>query len=229
MPNPEALFFLLSDLHFGPDLDTELVLSTDDLRCPFPIPDTFHNYLINYLIDHCCLAHDIAILKQLPRYLTRLLAELRDEGFKKDDFDLYLILGDLATWPSTFSFEFLRQYLTADRCLARARKPYDEPTIDCPGLHISTRQLVMIPGNHDKLFRVDLSLYHQHFLLPLALPMQPRAGQCFLTSRNINGVEFLFWLVEPSVYATADCILDTTCRHHVASGEIIQELREEIK
>lgn len=217
---PEAAFILLSDLHFGDDLLLEA-------NGPLPnVPWWLRAWDrdVKQYFDERCTAHDIAILKSLPRYLKRLLVDIRNGGFPRDDFDLYLVLGDQVTRPTGSAYKFLREYLT--------QKHYEtgdsELTHKCAGLQIPSDRLLLIPGNHDKLLMTDLGFYQNEMLKPLRLSTEPSAQSCHIRLQVVGQRKFLFFLVDASVYAGKENTLDTTCRNHLAAGEITSELRKSI-
>lgn len=220
--NPEAALLLISDLHFGADLLSEAEGSLIDApRFLGLSPDRIQEF-----INKRCAAHDLGILKSLPRYLRRVLEDIPyPDGTPRNAFDLCLVLGDLATRPSSATYSFLRQYMTqavyetGDRDLSHR----------CAGLNLSSGQLVAIPGNHDKLLKTSLRLYQEAFLKQLGTTLEPRPQSCFVISRQVRGIQFVFFLVEASKYAKEDDRVDASCREHLAGGEITDDLRSEIR
>src|SRR4030095_4385131 len=101
-----------------------------------------------------CVAHDLAVVSALPRYLTKLYIQARSSGFTGENFDLFLLLGDVVTWPSERAFEFAGAYLS------RGMYGSLEGVAHCHGLKIPSANIVTVPGNHDKLMQRDLRLYH---------------------------------------------------------------------
>ncbi len=217
---PEAVFVLLSDLHFGDDL----LLEADGPLPSVPWWLRVSDYDVKRYLDRRCKAHDIGIVKNLPRYLKRLLMDLREAGFKGEDFDFYLLLGDHATRPTGSAYRFLREYLT--------QKRYETGDADlkhsCAGLSIPPDQLLLIPGNHDKLMLTNLNFYHEEMLRPLGIREEPNAQGCSLRLCSVGQRKFLFLLVDASIYARQDNCFDRSCRDHLASGEITPALREAI-
>jgi len=229
----QAAFLVLSDLHFGaglregaevPPLDTRNSLLERALR----LLNLDVRRTIERFIEEKCVAHDIQAVKELPRYLKQLLQKMRSEGYESKEFDAYVLLGDLATWPSPGSYAFLRSYLTERRISAGDR----EYQVKWAGLGIHADQLrqrlVVIPGNHDKLLLTGLDLYHRHFLEPLGLPPQPEAAGCYLLSRAVESREFLFILIDGSRYAAREMQVDASVRRHLACGEVTGVLHNEI-
>ena len=101
---PNAILVLLSDLHFGDDLLDE---GAGKLRgVPWRI--RLLSPAIRRYFHSRLTRHDMGILKMLPLYLKRLLEDLRAAGFERDNFDLYVLLGDLATEPTGSSFQFVQ-------------------------------------------------------------------------------------------------------------------------
>lgn len=220
---PEAVFVVLSDLHFGDDLMREA-------EGPLPsVPWWLRalDYDVKCFFEKRCSAHDIGILKTLPRYLKSLFSDLRRSGYSGHDgkdFDLYLLLGDHSTRPTGSSYRFLREYLTAKRYVTGS----SDLRHSCAGLRIDPSILVMIPGNHDKLLLTNLDFYHNEALKPIGLPAQPKMGDCWLTLRSIGARKFLFVLVDASKYAATNDRLDLSCHEHLAGGEISSRLKASI-
>ena len=182
---------------------------------------------VKRFFEERCSAHDIGILKTLPRYLRNLFSDLRRSGYsghEGKDFDFYLLLGDHCTRPTGSSYRFLREYLTAKRYVTGS----SDLSHTCAGLRIDPSRLVMIPGNHDKLLLTNLDLYHNEALKPIGLPAQPKEGDCYLLLRSIGARKFLFVLVDASKYAAKNDQLDLSCREHLAGGEISSRLRASI-
>ena len=217
---PEAIFVLLSDLHFGVDLLSEAELPPFD----FPLLWRLLGSDIRTYTEQRCGAHDMAVVIALPRYLKRLLVDFQEAGFYRDSFDLYLILGDLATWPAAPAYKFLRGYLRD----TEYKTDENGLNISCAGLGIPEDGLIVIPGNHDKLLHADLEIYSRHFLKPLGLPNQPLPQRCFLISKKVGDLQFVFVLVEASRYCEEELRLDSSCRTHLAAGSISSELRSAI-
>jgi 3',5'-cyclic AMP phosphodiesterase CpdA len=218
-----SLFVILSDLHFG-----------SDLGHPFRVPPIDYSRRIRWYLggadirsffESHCEAHDDSILTALPRYLKRLLDDSRDEGFSRESFDLFIILGDVVTFPDENAFNFSRAYLSQSRYATRK----GDLELSCPALGLTPSKLIVVPGNHDKLLRRDLSMYYKHFARPLLNCGQPASKSSYFTSRNISGRTFLFVLVEASEYATDELRVDMSARRHLAGGQITPELHSEVK
>lgn len=175
-------------------------------------------------LQHRCAAHNIAIIKHLPRYLKRLLEDMHGIGYSSETFDLYVLLGDLVTWPNQRAFSFLREYLTS----RRYETGDDELRHVCACLDIPPQKLVMIPGNHDKFFQTSLDMYHAQVTRRLGLPQEPKPRECYFQSRKIGGIELLFILVDASVYAERQLKIDRSCRDHFASGYINPSVTSDI-
>jgi 3',5'-cyclic AMP phosphodiesterase CpdA len=212
----EAVIVLLSDLHFGNDLYDE----AKGASCHLPWWLKFKQNKINEIFRRRCTAHDMGILKRLPRYLKYLLLELG-----RPDFDLYLVLGDLATQPTGSSYSFLTKYLTQQAYVTGNGDSKHE----IAGLNIDPKKLILIPGNHDKLLQTDLKLYQQNMLLKLGKGPEPSPRGCHLQSLSIGIRQFLFVLVEASCYAKQKDVLDLSFRDHLARGAIDEKLKLEIK
>jgi hypothetical protein len=214
---PKAIFVVLSDLHFGAEFNRPAELPTlyapGILNCLAP--------KIRSYFERACNSHDIGILISLPMYLKKLRRYLVADGYPNTDFDLYLVLGDLATYTNGASYVFLREYLT---------NHYYPPVgySICPGMAIPPERLVVIPGNHDKLLCRDTSIYFSQFVNPLNLPNGPTPQRSLFLSRLIAGIEFLFILLDANIYATKDKCLDRSCFKHVAKGEVSDALFVEV-
>lgn len=217
----QAVLLLISDLHFGTDLLDEARGAL--LSAPSWLK--FRENRIQRFLNKRCGAHDISILKSLPRYLKRVLEDLSEDGTRRDDFDLCLILGDVATIPSADSYHFLRGYLTQ----AEYQTGDSQLKHVCAGLNLKPSNIVAIPGNHDKLLQTDLRLYQQEFVGRLKVPTEPGPQHCFFSLRRVQTHEFLFIQVEASKYTSQDNKLDLSCRDHLAGGEITPDLDQKIR
>jgi 3',5'-cyclic AMP phosphodiesterase CpdA len=209
-----AAILILSDLHFGADFEREAEID------PPQMPDwPGAKYIApkaRRFFEDKCKSHDMAIVKILPRYLKRVLRDLN-----RTKFDFVLLLGDLATYANGGSYSFIGQYLKEEKYEYKTGKYIT-------GLKtIHNGELIAIPGNHDKLLRKNLDLFHAKFLLPYGPRPQPQ--ESFFVSRNLNGLEFLFILVEASKYASEDFKLDISALSHLAGGEITDHLKADIK
>jgi hypothetical protein len=215
----QSAFLILSDLHFGTDFLREAEI--DPLQFPW-----FLKYIapkVKNFFEAKCGAHDIAILTQLPLYCKSILRDLGEEGLSDRRFDLVLLLGDLATYANGGSYVFLREYIAQERFK-------DSSGTTRKGIRaIHQGDIIAIPGNHDKLLRRNLDLYHSKFSVPLSLVSEPKSQSSFFTSRIINQQEFIFALIEASNYADEDGKLDFGALAHLASGRIPRKLRQEIK
>jgi len=229
----QVVFVVLADLHFGAGLREEA--EVPPLNTPNSIIERALRLFnidvgsaVERFVEHRCVAHDIETVRALPRYLKQVLRQLRADGYKGNEFDFYVLLGDLATWPNESSFDFVRSYLTERRIVAGDR----DLRVSCAGLGIPRdrlgQKLIVVPGNHDKLLRTSLDFYHQQFLEPLGLARQPQTLGCHLVSRSVGSREFLFILVDPSRYAAKDMNIDVSARDHLAGGEVTATLRNEI-
>jgi calcineurin-like phosphoesterase family protein len=211
-------FLVLSDLHFGVDFLREAEI--DPLQTPRLL-----KYLapkVRHFFEVRCKAHDMGILLVLPSYLKKVLRSLRQQGFERATFDLALLLGYLATYANGSSYTFLREFLTEDLFKDSSGKHRK----GIGGLH--NGDVVVIPGNHDKLLRKNLDLYHDKFCSSLGIDHQPTPQSSFFTSRTMNGEEFLFVLIEASNFAPEDSKLDFGALAHLASGRISAQLRREV-
>jgi predicted phosphodiesterase len=156
----------------------------------------------------------------LPRYLKTLLNQANEDGFDGNNFDLCILLGDLATVPDPHAYKFLVGYLTQDR--------YETPEgLGCPGLNLRPEQILAIPGNHDKLLRTNLDIFHAEFTTKLDIP-KVNPGSWTFWQLSIGEQPFLFILVDASVYAQDELVIDVHCRDHLARGEVTPALRKEI-
>src|SRR3989442_307730 len=219
---PDELRFaalVLSDLHFGVDLLREAEIPP--LQFPWwkymPLVPDIRRYM-----ETRCKAHDIAIVMQLPLYVKRLLKRLqREEDFKKQKFDFYLFLGDLSTYANGASFRFLRDYILNKTYAASGLTKIS-------GLNIPEDKIVLIPGNHDKMLRKNLDLFARELAIPLGFAPAPKPGQSSFLSRRVDNTEFLFILVDASIYATTEEKIDLSALNHLAKGNICKHLEEEI-
>jgi len=153
---------------------------------------------------------------------------MRDEGYDKADFDLYLLLGDQVTLADATSFSFLRHYLTEPECASED----GGLKVVCAGLRINPERIVAIPGNHDKLLQTNLDIYNEHFIEPLGLTPFPKQSGT-ITVRQLEDRDIIFISVDASVYADEGFAVDLSCRDHLARGyvsdvmeaEVVQKLR----
>lgn len=221
-----TMFVLLSDLHFGRDLveqEAELPLIAYSRLVQWQKAET----IVRDFFESRCTGHNLLCVKRLPRYLKFLLEQARDEKYKRDHFDLYILLGDQVTIPDEKSYSFLCHYLENYSYVSEDA----DSRYECRGLdiHNPAEMLVAIPGNHDKLLRTDLSFYNQYFEKALRLPYEVQRQRCAVVSRDFNGQDFVFLLVDASSYAAQDLILDTDCRKHLACGKVTEELRNDVR
>src|SRR5690349_20881243 len=107
-----AAILVLSDLHLGDDFGGSVEIPPLDST---PWARLFGLPTLERFIANRCIPHDTGILRSLPLYLPRVLADLRRQGHESGKFDACLLLGDLVTWPGEESYQLLRQYLTAER------------------------------------------------------------------------------------------------------------------
>jgi 3',5'-cyclic AMP phosphodiesterase CpdA len=204
---------VLSDLHFGADFLLEAEI--DPIQMPWWLKHTAPK--VRRFFETRCKSHDMAIVMHLPRYLRKVLRQLEKQEIPDQLFNLVILLGDSATYANGGSYSFLRQYLTQDNYA-------DNSGTKRPGLkRIHMGDFIAIPGNHDKLLRKNLDLYHRSFC------PYPNPQGSFFATRTINKQEFLFVLVEASKYATEDRKLDFSALSHLAAGEVSKSLRAEIK
>jgi calcineurin-like phosphoesterase family protein len=211
-----ATALVLSDLHFGADLLREAEVPP----LQFPWWRTVLAPSVRRYMEAKCKAHDMGILLCLPLYLKKVLRQLRQEGFGRNKFDFYLLLGDMSTYANGSSYVFLRQYISQTHYSPQG-------LMKIQALDIPTDKLVMIPGNHDKLLRTNLDIYLQQFAGPLGFP-GPLPMHSFFLTKRVNGTEFLFILVDASVYASEAEKLDLSAREHLAMGRVADELAQEI-
>jgi calcineurin-like phosphoesterase family protein len=222
-PDPvQTAFVVLSDLHFGNDLYEGP--GTPLLYVPFSIYGSDRK--VTRYLEGRCRGHFAPCVKRLPQYLAMLLWRLKRDGYQKDNFDLFILLGDQSTLTDERSYRFLREYLRQD----------EYETIDadggghsCLGLGIKQPEMLLaIPGNHDKLLRSTLNLYNNEFSRKLELKEEVRKQRCAIAVRQFGEREFIFILVDASTYCTEDLKLDASCRIHLAGGNVSRELREDV-
>jgi predicted phosphodiesterase len=214
----KSLFLVLSDLHFGRDLHLAPELP------PLQITRTAKWFSkekdIQRFVEQNCGGHSLACVSMLPYYLKTLLNEANREGFDNDNFDLCILLGDQATVPDPHAYKFLAEYLTQSR--------YETAEgLACAGLNFRREQIIAIPGNHDKLLRQNLNIYQAEFSARLGIPWINPGGSLLVT-RLIGNDEYLFLLVDASVYSPDELVVDKGCRDHMARGKIPPTLRQEI-
>lgn len=222
----ESIFLVLSDLHFGRDFHLPPELPPLEIM---RMAKWFgKGKELTDFVEHNCGGHSFECVGMLPYYVNSLLRDVREnEGYvdeeHDDSFDLCVLLGDQATVPDPQSYTFLWQYLTQTRYTTAFE-------IGCRGLGLAKDKILAVPGNHDKLLRSNLDIYHQAFTEKLGVP-RVDPGKCVLVHRRIWQHEFLFLLIDPSVYApkNEELIFDLRCRDHLACGRVTPELSKEIK
>ena len=183
----------------------------------------FHRRILKFF-ENRCAAHSYPLLRHLPRYMRLLIDEYRDEGFSRDDLDLYLILGDLVTFPTARSFRFAREFLTQDEYISTETGALHKYS----ALGIPPQRLLLIPGNHDKLLQPDLSLYHRHITRGIGLPGGPAPRNSFVVSRTLGNRTWLFILIDASRYGSTGLVLDSEAKNHLAAGEVPEPLSASI-
>jgi 3',5'-cyclic AMP phosphodiesterase CpdA len=189
----QAAFVVLSDLHFGRDLVDAAELPP--LNLSRLVKWIGKEEEVAQFFEQKCLGHSTPCVKKLPRYLNYLLQEMRDEGFERSCFDLFILLGDQATIADAQSYKFLRGYLSQPEYESRGA---DGGTY-CAGLNIANPdQIIAIPGNHDKLLRADLSLYNSEFTKKIKLTDTIEKRGSAIAVRSIGGRDFVFILVDAS-------------------------------
>jgi predicted phosphodiesterase len=214
----ESMILLLSDMHFGRDL--HLAPELPPLRVTRLANWLQREKQLERFFERNCRGHSFACVSMLPRYLKSLLREARTEGFREDSFDLCIILGDQATVPDAEAYRFLREYLTTKR--------YSGPgDLNCAGLDLPAHKILAVPGNHDKLLRKDLDLYHQEFTNKLNIPRVEPGGSLVVT-KTIGKREFVFILVDASVYTSEELVVDFKFRDHLARGLLTHKLYDEL-
>lgn len=209
---------VLSDLHFGADFLLEAEINP--LQVPFWLK--FNEAKLRRFFETRCKAHDMAIVMSLPKYLKKVLRQLNAEEFPRYRFDFVLLLGDLATYANGGSYSFLTQFLVQDKYEYAGGKTIR----GLRGIH--NGQLIAIPGNHDKLLRKNLDIYHMKFSVALGVDAEPKPQGAFFISHNIGGSEFLFVLVDANKYASTDGTLDFSAFSHLASGEVTKLLKNNL-
>ena len=221
--NPiETAFVVLSDLHFGNDLYEGA--GTPPLNVPVSIYG-FDKKVARFF-ESRCRGHFPPCVKKLSQYLGTLLWRLKRDGYQRDNFDLFILLGDQSTLTDERSYKFLREYLSQDE--------YETTDADggghsCLGLGIKPEMLLAIPGNHDKLLRSTLNLYRDEFSRKLELREEVREQRCSIAVRQFAGREFIFVIIDPSTYCIEDLKLDASSRDHLAAGNVSPELLEDVQ
>jgi predicted phosphodiesterase len=214
----ETAILLLSDLHFGNDLPE--AAGTQLLN----VPAAFTK--VTPYFEARCKGHHAPCVTRLPRYLKVLLSGLKEEGHPGEKFDLLILLGDQSTLTHERSYKFLREYLTQEDYTTR-----DEygGVHSCKGLHMDPSGILAVPGNHDKLLRKSLDLYHEEFSRKAKIKEEVRPQMCSIAVKSLAGREFIFILVEPSVYCKQDLKLGSDFRSHLAAGKVSEKLLEDVK
>lgn len=155
-----ATILHLSDLHLGEDPD-------DEGR---PTRGSFFGWFGTKSLE--MQSHDPFILSSLHVNL-RIAARSCGAG---DDFDLYVVTGDISTNATTTSrFAFAKQYLTGKLPFGRFMQV---------GLGFEPKRLFCVPGNHDKMFEKTLERYLHGFATlpaepPYYRPVVARNGRTF--------------------------------------------------
>src|SRR5260221_5067156 len=94
---------ILSDLHFGSGLLREA--EVPNLQLPWW---NIYGSDIRRYIGTRCKSHRLDIVLSLPMYLNKVFSRLREQGYRRDyfdrKFDLYVLLGDLATYANGASY-----------------------------------------------------------------------------------------------------------------------------
>jgi len=88
-------------------------------------------------------------------------------------------------------------------------------------------KILAVPGNHDKLLRTNLDVYHQEFTDKLGIPRVDPGGSHVVT-KMIGKREFVFILIDASVYASEELVVDFHSRDHLAKGLLSRKLRDEL-
>jgi hypothetical protein len=211
---PLAVFVVLSDLHFGREL-LEHDVSLPPLSFPRVLRYLGWRRKIAKFFARRCVTHDPAIVKILPYYLEYVRSLLREEGYHRDQFDLFLLPGDQVTWADFQSFELLGDYLFLDRCTSAG--------FSCRGLKLSPPVVSVVPGNHDKLLRADLDIYEQSLIRRLHLNEGPGKSGVYLTSILVGGHDFVFVLVDTNVYDQTPMTLRPRMTRFLAKGAVTKE------
>ena len=89
--------------------------------------------------------------------------------------------------------------------------------------------ILAVPGNHDKLLQKSLDLYHEEFSRKAKIREEVRPQMCSIAIRSLAGREFIFILVEPSVYCKQDLKLGSDFRSHLAAGKVSAKLVEDVR
>src|SRR5262245_50511533 len=142
MPDhPESVLLLLSDLHFSDRPETIVgTVPRITLRALIDLP--LDGQAIR-MIERHCYSHDPSIVEALPSYLRELLNDLHEEGYPNSGFDLCLITGDLATFPSENAYSFLCDYLTQFEITSSS----SWGAFVTSGLNLQPDILITLPGN----------------------------------------------------------------------------------
>jgi 3',5'-cyclic AMP phosphodiesterase CpdA len=165
-----ATILHLSDLHLGED-------PNDDGR---PTRGSLFGWFATKSLE--MQSHDPFILSSLHVNL-RVAARSCGAG---DDFDFYVVTGDISTNATTKErFAFAKQYLTGKLQFGRFMQV---------GLALDADRVFCVPGNHDKMFEKNLDRYLHGFA---SLPAEPPYHQS-VSARN--GRTFHIFGIDSNAY-----------------------------
>lgn len=206
----ESVIIQLSDLHFGDGPGT--YPASAPLPVHWLLPPHASLYL-NNLVLRICTPHDKRITDNLKTSLFRIAKELRREGYVWDPdtiFDVFIVSGDVTTFPSAQAIQNAANWLLADRLR-------DPRTIGF-GLSHHRHRLLLVGGNHDKFLRNHL--FHLRATFGFDIPHGPCPKFFYRTVRN---KPYLFLLIDtntysPSVFPVGPNVL--ALRQSVARGRI---------
>jgi hypothetical protein len=219
-----ALLFV-SDLHLGPSLREETEILPLDWASWIRLFGMLDD--LDVFFTRHCASHNKAIVKALPRYLRSVLDKMqRHQGYARDTFDQCVFLGDLVTWPNPDAFSFFNEYVTRDRWVpAEGHSPIAGLDFKHDEQH---RQVTVIPGNHDKLLRQNLSLFDVHVRKPLDLETIAPQGATIIRRRVAHN-DFAFLAIDASNYTRApELRVDRSARRHLAAGHVSDELLDQV-
>jgi len=219
----DAAILLLADLHLGTSyLD-------QSHRTPIDFPNALRLLKLGGRFQRFfrkqCKAHNQSILTALPGYLAAQLQAFRDrEQYRQFEFDGYLLLGDLVTWPDPSAFSFLGDYLTQYELTVSVQSRNERR----PGLHLPIAKLLAIPGNHDKLLRTDLSLFNNSVSKRLNIAPAVKNG-VLLREWQVGPRRVLILTVEASAYAETQLTVGKRATSHLARGNISEPILEQAR
>src|SRR5436309_2328483 len=95
----------------------------------------------------------------------------------------------------------MANFLTAPNAFTAIDTSSRFPTFfEVKGLCLDINKVLMIPGNHDKLFQSNLDQYFNYLCFPAKSMDEPKPRNSYLVSKIVNEQEFIFILLDASIY-----------------------------